>query len=210
MTSPERPTEASSETDLDPMARLTQLLARLPGVGERTAQRLTFFLLRSPPEYARDLADAIERVVREVKLCSRCCTLTARDPCEVCQDARRDERLLCVVESVPDQLALERTREFHGRYHVLHGALSPLDGIGPDQLKMKELLARLDSGAVEEVILATNPTVEGEATALYVSRLVKPLGLKVSRLAQGLPMGGDLEYADQVTLVRALTGRRDV
>ncbi len=192
------------------MARLTQLLARLPGVGERTAQRLTFFLLRSPPEYARDLADAIERVVREVKLCSRCCTLTARDPCEVCQDARRDERLLCVVESVPDQLALERTREFHGRYHVLHGALSPLDGIGPDQLKMKELLARLDSGAVEEVILATNPTVEGEATALYVSRLVKPLGLKVSRLAQGLPMGGDLEYADQVTLVRALTGRRDV
>ena len=194
----------------DPIARLTQLLARLPGIGERTAQRLTFHLLRSPPEYPRELADALQRVVTEVRLCSRCCTLTPTDPCASCRDPRREDRILCVVESVQDQLAVERTREFRGRYHVLHGALSPLDGIGPDQLKVKELLVRLEPGGVEEVILATNPTVEGEATALYLSRLLKPLGLRVSRIAQGVPMGGDLEYADQVTLARALVGRREV
>ena len=193
----------------DPIAQLTQLLARLPGIGERSAQRLTFHILRSPPEYARDLAESISRVVREVRLCSRCCHLTPVDPCSICADGRRDDRLLCVVESVQDLLAVERTREFKGRYHVLHGALSPLDGVGPEQLKVQALLAQLQSGAVEEVILATNPTVEGEATALYLSRLLKPFGLRVSRIAQGVPMGGDLEYADQVTLGRAMSGRRE-
>jgi recombination protein RecR len=194
----------------DPIARLTQLLARLPGIGERTAQRLTYFLLRAPPEYPRELSEAIARVVSEVRLCSRCCTLTPQDPCTTCLDPRREDRQLCVVESVQDLLAVERTREFKGRYHVLHGALSPLDGIGPEQLKVRELLVRLETGGVEEVILATNPTVEGEATALYLARLLKPMRLKISRIAQGVPMGGDLEYADQVTLARALAGRREV
>jgi recombination protein RecR len=193
----------------DPIAQLTQLLARLPGIGERSAQRLTFHILRSPPEYARELAEAIGRVVREVRFCSRCCNLTPIDPCSLCSDPRREDRLLLVVESVQDLLAIERTREYRGRYHVLHGALSPLDGIGPDQLKAKELLAQLQSGAVEEVILATNPTVEGEATALYLSRLLKPFGLRVSRIAQGVAQGVDLEFADQVTLARAVAGRRD-
>jgi recombination protein RecR len=192
----------------DPIARLTQLLARLPGIGERSAQRLTYHILRAPPDYAADLSEAIGRVIREVRLCSRCCTLTPTDPCALCSDARRDDRMLCVVESVQDLAALERTREYRGRYHVLHGALSPLDGVGPEQIKVHEMLAQLQTGTVEEVILATNPTVEGEATALYLSRLLKPFGLKISRIAQGVPMGGDLEYADQVTLARALSGRR--
>jgi recombination protein RecR len=194
----------------DPIARLTLLFAKLPGVGEKTAQRLAFHVLESEPAYARDLAEALLALERDVKLCSRCCNLTAQDPCSICADAQRDEQLLCVVETVPDLLAVERTREFRGRYHVLHGALSPLDGVGPDQLRFKELLARLHDGAVQEVIVATDPTVEGEATALYVARLVKPLGVRVTRIAQGVPMGGDLEYADQVTLARALAGRREV
>ena len=193
----------------DPIARLTVLLARLPGVGEKTAQRLAFYILKSPPEYARELADALSSLEREVRLCSVCCNLTAQDPCAICSDSQRDATLICVVESVPDLLAVERTREFRGRYHVLHGALSPLDGVGPDQLKLKELLARLH-GEVQEVIIATDPTVEGEATALYLARLVKPLGVRVTRIAQGVPMGGDLEYADQITLARALAGRREV
>jgi recombination protein RecR len=186
------------------------LLSKLPGVGEKTAQRLAFHVLKSPPQYARDLAEALLALEREVRLCSICCNLTADDPCAVCQDAHRDDKLICVVESVPDLLAVERTREFRGRYHVLHGALSPLDGVGPDQLKLKELLARLSAGAVQELIVATDPTVEGEATALYLARLIKPLGVRVTRIAQGVPMGSDLEYADQVTLARALAGRREV
>ncbi|HWE23019.1 MAG TPA: recombination mediator RecR [Myxococcales bacterium] len=193
----------------DPIARLTVLLAKLPGVGEKTAQRLAFHILESPPQYARDLAEALTSLEREVRLCSTCSNLTSQDPCTICSDAQRDAKIVCVVESVPDLLAIERTREFRGRYHVLHGALSPLDGIGPDQLKLKELLARLH-GEVQEVIVATNPTVEGEATALYLTRLIKPLGVRVTRIAQGVPMGGDLEYADQVTLARALSGRREV
>jgi recombination protein RecR len=195
----------------DPIARLTILFARLPGVGEKTAQRLAFHVLKSPPDYARDLAQALLALREEVRLCSVCCNLTAQDPCALCNDPQRDGKLICVVESVPDLLAVERTREFRGRYHVLHGALSPLDGVGPDQLRLKELLARLtpDSG-VEEIIVATDPTVEGEATALYLLRLLKPLGVRVTRIAQGLPMGGDLEYADQVTLARALQGRREL
>src|SRR6202022_3163334 len=189
---------------IDPIARLALLLARLPGVGEKTAQRLAFHVLKSPPEYPRARAAALLALEREVRLCSRCCNLTAQDPCAICRDPQRDERMLCVVESVPDLLAIERTREFRGRYHVLHGALSPLDGVGPDQLKIKELLSRLRGGA--EVIIATDPTVEGEATALYITRLVKPLGVRLTRIAQGVPTGSDLEYADQVTLARALQG----
>jgi recombination protein RecR len=197
----------------DPIARLTVLFAKLPGVGEKTAQRLAFHVLKSPPEYAQDLAQALLALRQEVRLCSSCCNLTATDPCTICKDPQRDGRMICVVETVPDLLAIERTREFRGRYHVLHGALSPLDGVGPDQLKLKELIARLGATAdvhVEEVIVATDPTVEGEATALYLTRLVKPLGVRVTRIAQGLPMGGDLEYADQVTLARALAGRREI
>jgi len=193
---------------LDPIARLTVLFARLPGVGEKTAQRLAFHVLKSPPEYARDLAEALLALRLEVRLCSICCNLTAQDPCPICADPQRDTKMICVVESVPDLLAIERTREFRGRYHVLHGALSPLDGVGPDQLKIKELLPRLTG--VEEVIVATDPTVEGEATALYLTRLVKPLGVRITRIAQGVPMGGDLEYADQVTLARAIQGRREL
>jgi recombination protein RecR len=184
-------------------------------VGEKTAQRLAFHILESPKEYARDLAAALVALEQDVHLCSRCCNLTAKDPCGLCTDPQRDGRILCVVSTVPDLLAVERTREFRGRYHVLHGALSPLDGIGPDQLRLKELLSRLGAAHegepdVEEVILCTDPTVEGEATALYLTRLLKPLGLKLTRIAQGVPMGGDLEYADQVTLARALAGRREV
>jgi recombination protein RecR len=192
----------------DPIARLTVLFARLPGVGEKTAQRLAFHVLKSPPEYASDLAQALLALRDEVRLCSSCCNLTAQDPCAICRDGQRDAKIICVVESVPDLLAVERTREFRGRYHVLHGALSPLDGVGPDQLKIKELLPRLSG--VEEVIVATDPTVEGEATALYLARLLKPLGVRLTRIAQGVPMGGALEYADQVTLARALQGRRDL
>lgn len=194
----------------DPLNRLVAQLAKLPGIGEKTAQRLAFHILRSPREYARELAQAVLEVVEKVTLCARCFSLTEGELCGLCQDPRRDDRTLCVVEGIADQMAIERTRELKGRYHVLHGVLSPLEGIGPDQLRIKELLARLQDGKVEEVILATNPDVEGEATALYLTRLLKPLGLKVSRIAQGLPMGGDLEFADQATLARALSARREL
>ncbi len=194
----------------DPLNRLVAELAKLPGIGEKTAQRLAFHLLRAPAEYARDLATAITEVKQKVRLCGRCYSLTEGELCGFCRDQRRDERVLCVVEGVADQMAVERTKEFKGRYHVLHGVLSPLEGIGPDQLRIKELLERLKDGKVEEIIIATNPDVEGEATALYLTRLLKPMGLKVSRLAQGLPMGGDLEFADQATLARALSGRREL
>ena len=197
----------------DPIARLSVLFARLPGIGEKTAQRLAFHVLKAEPAYARELAAALLALETSVRLCSRCCNLTATDPCGICRDPRREASAICVVESVPDLLAVERTREFRGRYHVLHGALSPLDGVGPDQLKIKELLARLqahEGPPVEEIIVATDPTVEGEATALYLARLLKPLGVKVTRIAQGMPMGGNLEYADQVTLARALSGRREL
>jgi recombination protein RecR len=194
----------------DPIARLVKELARLPGIGEKTAQRLAFHVLEAGPEYARDLAEAVVGVVRDVRCCSSCQTLTERDPCDICADERRDARVICVVEGVPDLLAIERTREFRGRYHVLHGALSPLDGVGPSDLKIRELLLRLERSPAEEVVVATNPDVEGEATALYLQKLLKPLGLKVTRIAQGVPMGGDLEFADQATLARALAGRREL
>ncbi len=194
----------------DPIARLVKELARLPGIGEKTAQRLAFHILETGAEQARDLAEAITGVVRDVRCCSVCQTLTDRDPCALCADPRRDPRVICVVESVPDLVAVERTHEFKGRYHVLHGALSPLDGVGPSDLKIRELLVRLEREPAEEVVVATNPDVEGEATALYLKKLLSPSGVKVTRIAQGLPMGGDLEYADQVTLARALAGRREL
>jgi recombination protein RecR len=194
----------------DPIARLVKELARLPGIGEKTAQRLAFHVLEAGPEYARALAEAVVGVVRDVRCCSVCQTLTEQDPCAICSDDRRDPRIICVVEGVPDLLAVERTREFRGRYHVLHGALSPLDGVGPSDLKIRELLLRLEREPAEEVVVATNPDVEGEATALYLQKLLRPLGLRLTRIAQGLPMGGDLEFADQATLARALTGRREL
>ncbi|MET0401792.1 MAG: recombination mediator RecR [Cystobacter sp.] len=194
----------------DPLNRLVAQLAKLPGIGEKTAQRLAFHILRAPGEYALDLSQAIREVKEKVHLCGRCFSLTDAQLCGFCQDHRRDDRVVCVVETFADLMALERTREFKGRYHVLHGVLSPLDGVGPDQLRIKELLERLGDGRIEEIILATNPDVEGEATALYLTRLLKPAGLRVSRIAQGLPMGGDLEYADQATLAKALSARRDL
>ncbi len=196
----------------DAINRLVAQLARLPGIGEKTAQRLSFHLLRTP-ELAKGLSNALVEVVERVKLCPRCFSLhdgPEQSLCGSCTDTRREDRLLCVVEGISDQLAIERTREFRGRYHVLHGVLSPLEGVGPEQLRIKELLTRLQGTVVEEVIVATNPDVEGEATALYLMRLLKPMGLKVSRLAQGIPMGGDLEYADQATLARALSARREL
>ena len=194
----------------DPIARLVKELAKLPGIGEKTAQRLAFHILKAGPAYASELAGAIAGVVRDVRLCSSCQTLTDKDPCGVCADPRRDPSIICVVEGVPDLLAIERTHEFRGRYHVLHGALSPLDGIGPSDLKIRELLLTLEREPAGEIVVATNPDVEGEATALYLTKLLKPLGVKVTRIAQGIPMGGDLEYADQVTLARALAGRREL
>ena len=197
----------------DAINRLVAQLAKLPGIGEKTAQRLAFYVLRAPPEYARGLSASLLEVVEKVRLCPRCFSLTdGPNPslCGYCTDARRDDRQLCVVEGIADELALERTREFKGRYHVLHGVLSPLEGVGPDQLRIRELLARLQDAPVEEVIVATNPDIEGEATSLYLTRLLKPMGLKVTRLAQGIPMGGDLEYADQATLARALSARREL
>ncbi len=197
----------------DALNRLVAQLAKLPGIGEKTAQRLAFHVLRAPADYARGLAAALLDVVDKVKLCPRCFSLTDGGEgslCTFCTDQRRDDRMLCVVEGIADELAIERTREFRGRFHVLHGVLSPLEGVGPDQLRIRELLVRMESAPVEEVIVATNPDVEGEATALYLVRLLKPMGLKVTRLAQGIPMGGELEYADQATLARALAARRDL
>jgi recombination protein RecR len=194
----------------DPIARLVKELAKLPGIGEKTAQRLAFHILAAGPQYAGDLASAVVAVVRDVRCCSSCQTLTDRDPCSICRDDRRDPRLVCVVEGVPDLVAIERTHEYRGRYHVLHGVLSPLDGVGPGDIKVRELLLRLEREPADEIVIATNPDVEGEATALYLSKLLKPLGVRVSRIAQGVPMGGDLEFADQVTLARAIAGRREI
>ena len=184
-------------------------LSRLPGIGEKTATRLTFFLLHAAPEIAKELAAALGDVHERVRLCSVCCTMTEPDPCRLCADPRRDDRIVCVVESVPSQIAIERTGEFRGRYHVLHGVLSPLDGIGPEDLHLRELLVRVAAG-LDEIIVATNPSVEGEATAFYIQRLARPFGVKVTRIASGVPIGSDLEYADQVTLARALSGRREL
>lgn len=193
----------------DPIRRLIHAFTRLPGIGEKTAARLTFFVLDAEEDVARELAEALVEVREKIRLCSVCCNLTSTDPCRFCADPRRRDDVVCVVESVPGLLAIERTGEFHGRYHVLHGVLAPLDGIGPEQLRVAELVRRLD-GTVKELIIATNPSVEGEATALYLNRLAGPLGVRTTRIASGVPIGSDLEYADQVTLSRALEGRRDI
>lgn len=192
----------------EPVARAIEEFAKLPGIGPKTAQRLTFFLLRMPAESALALADAIRRLKEEVTLCSECLNITDADPCMVCRSDSRDKSVICVVEEPLDILAIERTREYKGVYHVLHGAISPLENVGPDDLKIAELLRRVQGGKVQEVILATNPNVEGEATATYIYQLIRPLGIKVTRIARGLPVGADLEYADEVTLARALEGRR--
>jgi recombination protein RecR len=191
-----------------PIAALIAELAKLPGVGEKTASRLTFHILRAPRGEADALAHAILRVREQIRLCSSCYNVTDVDPCRICANPKRDPTVICVVEEPPDLLAIEKTREFHGRYHVLHGALNPLEGISPEALRVRELLERLAAGEVREVILATNPNVEGEATAIYLGRLLKPLGIAVTRIAHGVPMGGELEYADEATLARALEGRR--
>jgi recombination protein RecR len=194
----------------EPVSRLIEELHRLPGIGPKTAQRLAYFLLRAPEEQARALAEAIVTVKEKIVLCSSCQNITEAEPCFFCRDERRDRAKICVVEKPLDVLALERTRNYDGLYHVLHGVLSPMEGVGPADLKIEELLVRLRDGSVREIILATNPNLEGEATAMYLSRLVAPLGVKVTRLARGLPFGGDLEYADQMTLTRALEGRQEI
>lgn len=190
-----------------PITRVVDELARLPGIGPKTAQRLTYYLLRAPAEQAQALADAITDLKQNVVLCSQCFNITEKSPCEICSNPTRDGSRICVVEEPLDVVAIDRTGQYDGRYHVLHGALSPLEGIGPDELKVRELLHRLDPEAVQEVILATNPNLEGDATAMYLMRLIQPLGVTVTRLARGLPMGGDLEYADEITLSNALAGR---
>ncbi len=189
---------------------LVDELGRLPGIGPKSAQRLAFHLLQTDPADARRLADAIVRVKERIRFCRRCWNVAEQDECWVCRDSRRDPSLLCAVEEPRDVIAIERTREFRGRYHVLGGAISPIDGIGPDQLHIRELIRRIEPEGVREVIIATNPNVEGEATASYLARLLSPLGVRVTRIASGLPVGGDLDYADEVTLSRAFTGRRDV
>jgi recombination protein RecR len=185
-------------------------LGRLPGVGPKSAQRIAFHLLDADPVDVRRLADVLVEVKDKVRFCVVCGNVAENDRCRICSDSRRDPTVLCVVEESKDVVAIERTREFRGRYHVLGGAISPIDGIGPDELRVKELMQRLADGAITEVILATDPNLEGEATATYLTRMLRPLGLRVSRLASGLPVGGDLEYADEVTLGRAFEGRRTV
>jgi recombination protein RecR len=193
-----------------PVQALIDELGRLPGIGPKSAQRIAFHLLKLPADDSARLARAITEAKARVRFCARCWNVAEEEECGICRDDQRDVHLVCVVEEARDIVAIERTGEFRGRYHVLLGAISPIDGVGPEQLKVRELLARLEPEGVEEVILCTNPNVEGEATALYLARLLKPLGVRVTRLASGLPVGGDLEYADELTLGRALEGRRDV
>ncbi|MEA4900238.1 recombination mediator RecR [Desulfitobacterium sp.] len=190
-----------------PLADLIAGLSKLPGIGPKTAGRLAFYLLQQP-QTAESLADTIHYALKNIKECSVCCNYTQQDPCPICTSDKRDPSLLCIVEQPRDVAALEKTREYKGRYHVLHGVISPLEGIGPEQLTVSKFLKRLDG--VQEVVMALNPTVEGEATSLYLSKLLKPMGIKVTRIAHGLPVGGDLEYADEVTIARALEGRRQI
>jgi recombination protein RecR len=193
-----------------PVQRLIDELARLPGIGQKSAQRLAFHLLHIEEEDARRLAESITTMRQEVRLCVRCFNVTDTEQCSICRDVRRDPSAVCVVERAQDIVVIERTQEFRGRYHVLGGSISPIEGIGPEQLRMKELVARIDDEGIKEIIAATNPTVEGDTTALYLARLLKPLGVKVTRLASGLPVGGDLDYADEITLGRALAGRLEL
>jgi recombination protein RecR len=192
------------------VTRLIEAFTQLPGIGPKTASRLTFYLLRRPAEQAEALADALHDLKQKTVFCSICFNITETSPCPICQDEGRDRSIVCVVEEPLDVLAIDRTGEYRGLYHVLHGAISPVEGIGPDELRISELIARLKAQPVQEVLLATNPNLEGEATAMYLARLLQPLAVRVTRLARGLPVGGDLEYADAVTLSRALQGRREM
>lgn len=192
------------------IGRLIDELTKLPGIGEKTAQRLTFFLLKAPEDDIKHLSQALLDVKSRVRYCSVCGNITEQDPCHICTSLKRNKRLICVVEEPNDLLAIERTREYNGLYHVLMGTLSPLQGIGPDDIRIQELLKRLQEEACDEVIIATNPNVEGEATAMYLAKLLKPLGIKITRIAHGIPVGGDLEYADEITMIRALEGRREL
>lgn len=194
----------------EPIAKLIDAFSRLPGVGPKTAGRLAFHVLRMKEDDVLDFAKSLVSVKRNLHYCSVCCNITDVDPCRVCQDKSRDASVICVVQEPKDLVALERMKEFNGYYHVLHGAISPMEGIGPDEIRIAELLKRLGDDTVQELILAMNPNVEGEATTMYISRLVKPFGLRVTRIAHGLPVGGDLEYADEVTLSKALEGRREL
>jgi len=191
----------------DPITRVVSELSRLPGIGPKTAQRLTYFLLRAPSEQVAQLAASLGSLKSSVRLCHRCFNLSDRDPCHICSDARRDTTIICVVEEPLDVVAVERIAGYRGLYHVLHGAISPMEGIGPDELKLSELHTRVRDGAIAEVILATNPNLEGDATAMYVTKLLADTEVKITRLARGLPIGGDLEYADEVTLSNAFAGR---
>lgn len=191
-----------------PLANLIEQFERLPGIGHKSAQKLAFHILNMTDKQAKRFADTIMLAHEKIHRCSICCDLTDSDVCNICLDDKRDRTTICVVENSKDVIAIERTREYNGMYHVLHGSISPMNGIGPDEITIKELLNRLNNDEVQEIIMATNPTVEGEATAMYISRLIKPLGIKVSRLAYGVPVGADLEYADEITLTRAIEGRQ--
>ena len=193
-----------------PLARLINEMSKLPGIGTKTAQRLSFYILSLEDKEAEQLASAILTAKKEMKYCSVCGNLTDEDPCAICSDKSRKADTICVVESPKDVMAMERIREYNGLYHVLHGALSPMDGISPEDIKIKELLMRLSDGEVKEVIMATNPTVSGTATAVYISKLIHPMGVRVTRIAHGIPVGGDLEYADEITLIKAMEGRQDM
>ncbi len=192
---------------IEPLAKLIEQFRALPGVGSKTAVRLAYHVIDMDPAKARNLAGAILEAKEKIGFCSVCCNLSDKDPCVICSSVKRDHETVCVVEQPQDVAAVERMHDYHGVYHVLHGALSPLEGVGPENLRVKELLARLSDGTVKEVIMATNPNVEGEATAMYIARLLKPMGLRVTRIAHGLPVGGDLEYADEVTLAKAMENR---
>lgn len=194
----------------EPISRLIEQFMKLPGIGPKTAARLAFYVLSMPEGDVRQFGEALHDVKTKLTECTICCNITQTSPCSVCSDTSRDDRVLCVVQDAKDVLAMERTHEFHGRYHILHGAISPMEGIGPNEIRIRELVQRLGTTEIEEVIMATNPNVEGEATAMYISRLLKPFSLQVTRIAHGLPVGGDLEYADEVTLAKALEGRRQI
>lgn len=193
-----------------PIANLIEQFSKLPGIGKKTAQRLAFYILEMEDLEAEKLSMAIVNAKEKIRLCSICCNLTDDDPCYICSNENRDKSLICVVEGAKDIIAMERSKEYKGEYHVLHGVISPMDNIGPKDIKIRELLNRLSDDIVKEVIIATNPTVEGEATALYLSKLIKPLGVKVTRIAHGIPVGGDLEYFDEVTLSKAMDNRREM
>ncbi len=194
----------------EPVTHLIEQFMKLPGVGPKTAQRLAFHVLGMPSQDVTEFSRALLDVRDKLRECSICCNVTDMDPCSICRDISRDDHTLCVVQDAKDVAAMEKTHEYHGKYHVLHGAISPMEGVGPQEIRIRELLQRLGSAEIQEIILATNPTVEGEATAMYIARLVKPFSVQVTRIAHGLPVGGDLEYADEVTLAKALEGRRQL